>query len=138
MQREFSAGGIVFNSKNQVLLVRNYRPDKKIDYWGFPKGHIEKGETGKEAALREVEEETGIKAEIIAKIGDEKYFFNWENEKVFKNVAMFLMKYKSGEVRHQVEELAEARWFEPEEAFKEISFENGKKILEQALEMYGK
>lgn len=135
MKREFSAGGIVINNKGEVLLVRNYKPEKDVNYWGFPKGHIEKGESGKEASLREVEEETGIKAEIIEKVGDIRYFFIWQGEKTLKNVAMFLMKYKSGEVKHQEKELAEAKWFKPGDAMNQISFDNDKEILRKALEL---
>lgn len=135
MKREFSAGGIVFNSKNQVLLVRNYKPDKDVNYWGFPKGHLEIGETSKEAALREVEEETGVKAEIITKVDLLKYFFFWEGEKTIKTVTFFLMIYKSGKVQHQERELAEAKWFSVDEALERITFENEKQLLKKALEI---
>lgn len=136
MIREFSAGGVVFNNKNQVLLVRNYKPDKDVNYWGFPKGHIEKGESGKEAALREVEEETGVSTQILSKVGDIKYFFNWQGEKVFKNVAMFLMVYQSGVVKHQESELAEAKWFPAGEALSVITFDNDREILRKTIEMF--
>ena len=134
LKRESSAGGIVFKG-DRVLLVKNYIPDKDVNYWGFPKGHIEKGESGPQAALREVGEETGVVAQISQKIGDVKYIFYWEGEKIFKNVAMFLMDYQSGELKHQEKELAEAKWFSAEEALKIISFKNDREMLKKALEL---
>lgn len=135
MKREFSAGGVVFNSRGQVLLVRNYKPDKNVDYWGFPKGHLEEGEGSKEAALREVEEETGVKAEIGEKVDTVKYFFVWDGQKTYKTVTFFLMGHKSGEVRHQASELAGAAWFDPEQALKKITFKDEKELFQKALEL---
>ena len=85
MKREFSAGGIVVNNKGQVLLIQNVSiKDHKINYWGFPKGHIEEGESSKDAAIREVEEEGGVKAVVITKLGDTKYVYVRNGEKIFK------------------------------------------------------
>jgi 8-oxo-dGTP diphosphatase len=138
MKREFSAGGIVFKGSGkdlQFILVRNYKADRDVNYWGFPKGHLEEGETSKEAALREVKEETGVEAEITEKVDKIEYFFKWQGEKVFKVVTFFLMKYVAGEVQFQASELAEADWFSPDDALKTISFENEKKLFQKALEI---
>lgn len=54
------AGGVVFDARGQVLLVQ-YRDGS----WTFPKGHYEAGETPQQTALREVEEEAGIRAEVL-------------------------------------------------------------------------
>ena len=132
MNREFSAGGIVFN-KGKVLLVQ----PSGTEYWMFPKGHIEKGQTTKEAALREVKEEGGVEAEIVAKVGDSKYVYTHpqSKEKTFKVVTIFLMKYKSGDPQDHDWEVAEAGWYDPEEALKKLSFSNDKNLLKKALEM---
>lgn len=138
MKREFSAGGVVFKKDKQqvkILLIRNYKPDREVNYWGFPKGHLEEGEKSMEAALREVEEETSVEAKVVSKIDRIEYFFKWEGETIFKNVTMFLMEYVSGEVRFQNEELAEAGWFTPEESLDKISFDKDRKILLKAMEM---
>lgn len=62
MLNEFSSGGIVLKDY-QVLLIENTRMSNPAEkWWGFPKGHLEAGESSQEAAIREVEEETGIKS----------------------------------------------------------------------------
>ncbi|MBI2335051.1 NUDIX hydrolase, partial [Candidatus Daviesbacteria bacterium] len=64
MKREFSAGGIVFNKKGQVLLTKH----SQNHHWSFPKGLIDPGQTPQEAAVREVKEEGGVEAKIVEKI----------------------------------------------------------------------
>ena len=91
MKREFSAGGIVLNDKGQVLLTKH----SQNKHWSFPKGLIEPGQTTNQAALREVKEEGGVEAEIINKVGYSKYVYAFNNEKIFKVVTYFLMKYLS-------------------------------------------
>jgi 8-oxo-dGTP diphosphatase len=59
IRREFSAGGVVIKDKREVLLIKN-----PSNIWTFPKGHIEKGETREQAAVREVKEETNVDAQI--------------------------------------------------------------------------
>ena len=63
--------------------------------WDFPKGHREIYESEEQTALREVEEETGVKAEIIERVGETRYFYYEEGERVLKTVAFYLMKYVS-------------------------------------------
>ena len=131
MKREFSAGGIVFNNKGQILLTQHSQNKS----WGFPKGIIDPGQTTKEAALREVKEEGGVEAEIIDKVGYSKYVYTWEGEKIFKVVTMFLMKYLSGDIKDHDFEVMDSGWFEPEEALKKLTFPNDKSLLKTALEM---
>lgn len=140
MKREFSAGGIIFR-KNQdqeveILLINNAAmKDPSKSYWGFPKGHIEGKESSEEAALREVKEETGLEVKIIKKIGDSKYVFSHNGEKIFKMVIMFLMKVVGGELKFQEQELLGAEWFVSDIAMKKISFGNDKTLLKKALEI---
>ncbi len=134
MIRQFSAGAVVFRD-GKVLLIKNKSiKGKKVTFWGFPKGHIDKGESSKDAALRELKEETGIEAEIIRKAGDSKYMFTLSGEKIFKVVVVFLMKYKSGEAKPQLEEIDEVLWLKPEEALNKLSFKNDKILLQKAIE----
>lgn len=133
MQREFSAGGIVFNGQGRVLLTQN----SSNKYWGFPKGLIEKGYTGKDTAVREVKEEGGVEAEILEKVGDSKYVFTSKQsgERVFKAVSIFLMKYLSGDPQDHDWEVSEAGWFEVEEALEKLSFKQDKELLKKAVEL---
>lgn len=137
MKREFSAGGIVFNKSGQVLLVKaGSLRDRSKKHWKFPKGYIVGEESSKEAAIREVEEETGIQAEIVEKVGDSKYIYpNKDGEKIFKAVIYFLMKEVGGNLKPQKGEIEEVGWFEPDEALTMLSFSADKKLLEKALEL---
>ena len=132
-KREFSAGGIVFN-KGKVLITQH----SQNHHWSFPKGLIDPGHTTKEAALREVREEGGVEAEILGKIGQSKYIYTLNNEKIFKVVTLFLMKYKSGDPKDHDWEVGEAGWYEPEEALKTLTFSQDKDLLSVALEKYKK
>lgn len=137
MKREYSAGGIVLNN-GQVLLIKNAAMrDPNKAYWGFPKGHINEGEKSNEAALREITEETGIMAEVVKKLGDSQYVFTRSGEKVFKQVVYYLLKYISGEIRPQESEVLEVRWFDPEEAMELLSFKKDKEFLQKALKFNG-
>lgn len=132
MQRDFSAGGIVFKD-GQVLLTQH----STNLYWGFPKGHIDAGETSKDAAIREIREEGGIQAEIVDKVGQSNYVYIMNGEKIFKVVTVFLMKYLSGDPKNHDWEVEEAGWFTAEEAMEKLSFSQDKVLLKKALEIYG-
>lgn len=133
MKREFSAGGIVLKG-GKVLLIKNAAlRDPSKAYWGFPKGHIQEREKSDEAAIREIKEETGIKTEIVKKLGDSRYVFTKDGEKVFKVVVYFQLKYISGEIKAQDLEILEVKWVDPEEALKLLSFKKDREFLQKAL-----
>lgn len=130
MKREFSAGGIVFNSSGQVLLTKH----SQNHHWSFPKGLIDPEQTSEQAAVREVGEEGGIEAEIVNKVGYSKYVYILNGEKIFKVVTYFLMKYISGNPKDHDWEVEEAGWYEPEDALKQLSFSQDKNLLAKAME----
>jgi 8-oxo-dGTP pyrophosphatase MutT (NUDIX family) len=130
MIREFSAGGLVYNNKNKVLVIQNSRNFK----WGFPKGQLDNEESSEEAALREVSEEGGVKAEIIEKIGKSEFFYVRDGEKVFKTVTYFLMRYISGDPKDHDFEVSVAKWCEKDEALSLLTFKSDKEFLQQAFE----
>lgn len=135
MKREYSAGGIVIKD-GLVLLIKNAamkNPAKA--YWGFPKGHIDPGEKSGEAALRELEEETQIRAEIITKLGESLYVFSRSGQRIQKAVVYYLFKYISGEIMPQEHEVLEVKWFTPEEAGEILSFKKDKDFLKLALKL---
>jgi len=133
MKREYSAGGIVINN-GKVLMIKNAAlRDPKKAYWGFPKGHIDPGENSRDAALREIKEETKIEAEIVGKLGDSQYVFTRSGEKIFKLVVYYLLRYLSGEIKPQELEVLEVKWFDPEEAMERLSFKKDKEFLVKAL-----
>lgn len=134
MKNIHSAGGIVVNSKKQILLIQN-KTLRNTDrfYWGFPKGMIDPGETAEVAAVREVREEGGINAEIIQKIGDNSYFFTHKDEKYSKKVTIFLMEYISGNISDHDDEVMDIGWFDVKDALEKLSFKGDKELLEKAV-----
>jgi len=123
-------------NNGKVLLIKNAAlRDPKKAYWGFPKGHIDPGENSREAALREIKEETKIEAEIIGKLGESQYVFTRSGERIVKHVDYYLLKYKSGDEQAQELEVLEVKWFDPSEAMELLSFKKDQDFLRQALKM---
>lgn len=91
------------------------RPEGKRDgVWALPKGLIDTGETPAEAALREGFEETGVRGSVTSKLGDIRYVYTWDGERVFKIVSFFLAHARGGRIGGlppgMEVEVAEARW----------------------------
>ena len=138
MPVERSAGAIVFCKENNeiyylLLPYPNSSSNTKKEYWGFPKGHIERGEKIEETAKREVEEETGLKdIKFINGFKEqEKYFFTEEGKKIFKTVNSLLAETKTKEIKISSEHLG-FKWLSYEEALKQLTFKNAKEILKKA------
>lgn len=134
-KNEVSAGGVVYRKHGkefEVLICKHSGYHK----WVLPKGHIEKGEELETTALREVEEEVGVKAKIIASIGEpEEYVYMFNGERIFKKVYYFLMEYVSGsELEHDFE-MEEVGWVSFDEAIELMGYDGAKKVLAKAREM---
>jgi 8-oxo-dGTP pyrophosphatase MutT (NUDIX family) len=131
--REFSAGGLVIRrmrGRDYVAAVRV----KNGTVLALPKGHIEPGETGAQAAEREVREETGLQGELSEKLGDVKYWYVRGGERVFKVVSFFLFRYVSGSVsNYQREEVDGAEWIPLEDAPRLLAYRGEKDMAESAL-----
>lgn len=132
MRDEISSGGVVLFG-NAVLLLRKFNGD-----WVLPKGKVEPGETREEAALREVGEETGVKANIIKYLGEIHYTYkeNWdENKDVHKTVYWFLMKAKNMDTVPQKEEgFVEAKFIHIDRVADMAKYDDEKEIIKVALE----
>src|SRR5262245_65359899 len=120
MRREFSAGGVLVRREDGHWLMAAIRPAGKADVWALPKGRIDEGETGEQTALREVAEETGARGRSLGKLGDVRYWFHWQGERVFKVVSFFLLLHEDGELgdlseefRHEIDEVS---WLPLDEA----------------------
>jgi 8-oxo-dGTP pyrophosphatase MutT (NUDIX family) len=142
MRREFSAGGVLVREIDGRWMVAAIQPGGKPDgVWALPKGRIDEGETGAVTALREVAEETGARGELVSKLGDVKYWFNWEHERIFKIVSFFLVTYEGGELgdipdefRHEV---ADVRWLPLDEAPRLLAYDGEREMAEKALVALG-
>lgn len=136
LEREFSSGGIVIkvrNSKIKILLIKD--PYGK---WTWPKGKIDKGETSLDTAKREIEEETGLKnIQTVSKIGQTNYFYTRRKRLIYKTVFLYLFKFTGREALSiQKEEIADGRWFSPEEALAKVGYKGAKELLAKAIEVY--
>jgi 8-oxo-dGTP pyrophosphatase MutT (NUDIX family) len=121
MKREFSAGGVLVRTVGGRPHVAAIRPQgKPAGTWVLPKGNIDAGESPAETAVREVREETGVEGRLVEKLGDVKYVYTWDGERIFKVVSFFLLRARLGRIGAIEEamrvEVADARWLPLEEA----------------------
>jgi 8-oxo-dGTP pyrophosphatase MutT (NUDIX family) len=138
VRREFSAGAVLVRRLQGRWMMAAIRPGgKPAGVWALPKGQIEPGDRGEETALREVTEETGARGRSLGKLGDVRYWFNWDGERVFKVVSFFLVRYTGGrlgeiaaEFRHEV---AEVRWLPLEEAPRLLAYSGEREMARKAL-----
>jgi 8-oxo-dGTP pyrophosphatase MutT (NUDIX family) len=148
-QRAFSAGGVIFRQGHAALPDASAEPTVASEtrtgeievvlvgrspsgIWALPKGTPRKGETVQQVALREVNEETGLKTRIIANIGSIHYSFVRNNLRYQKEVRYFLMEPVGGDISLHDHEYDEVRWFPISEAFQRLTYESDSHILRQA------
>ena len=126
-----SSGGVIFRNANgdfEVALV------SRRNIWCLPKGLIEENETAEEAALREVQEETGLKGEIVSKIGEVSYSF-FRKQRYFKTVHFYLLRFVGGSMEAHDSEMERVKWFPIADAIKVLTYVNEKKIMNKASEI---
>ena len=123
---ESSCGAVIFHDiKGEVryLLIKN----KRSAHWGFPKGHIERGETKEQTALREVQEETGLRVKLIEGFSClSKYRIR---DRVEKTVTIFTATTPSTVIHMQKEEIEDYIWLTYDRALSLLRFDNDKSIL---------
>jgi 8-oxo-dGTP pyrophosphatase MutT (NUDIX family) len=138
MRREFSAGGVLVRRLRGDWMMAAIRPGgKEPGVWALPKGIIGQGEKPDETALREVAEETGVEARLVAKLGDVRYVYTWAGDRVFKVVSFYLLRYSRGRLGDlppaTAFEVAEARWLPLEEAPRLLAYKGEREMAERAL-----
>jgi 8-oxo-dGTP pyrophosphatase MutT (NUDIX family) len=137
MRREFSAGGVLVRNLGGRPMLAAIRPQGKPEgLWALPKGLIGPGEKAEQTALREVVEETGVAGRTVEKLGDVRYVYTWQGERVFKIVSFFLMRAgrgRIGEITPEMQgEVAEARWLPLEEAPRLLAYKGEREMAQKA------
>ena len=132
MIREFSAGGVCvrrMRGRDYVAAVRV----KGGRVLALPKGHIDAGESSAEAAAREVREEAGVDGTLVEKLGDVRYWYSRDGDRVMKNVAFFLFRYRSGSVEDHDHEVDSAEWVPLDDAPRLLAYRGERQMAEAAL-----
>jgi 8-oxo-dGTP pyrophosphatase MutT (NUDIX family) len=134
-KHETSAGGVVYrllDGEPVYLLIRD-----SYGHWGFPKGHVERGERSDTAALREVMEETGIRAAtLVGSIEKIEWFFRFRGALIHKRCEFFLMRTDLADTRpQQAEGITACKWAPLDEAMTLIEYDNARSVLRRADEM---
>jgi 8-oxo-dGTP pyrophosphatase MutT (NUDIX family) len=131
-RNEHSSGGAVVSLRDGRPFVAMIATRNR-SRWGLPKGAVSDGETSQQAALREVKEETGLEAEIVALLDTIEYFFRAGDTLIRKKVDFYLMTHTGGTLTPQLSEVDDVEWVEFSEAIRRASFASERKLLESAL-----
>ncbi|CAN2227053.1 COG1051 ADP-ribose pyrophosphatase [Candidatus Nanopelagicaceae bacterium] len=130
---EVSAGGLVIDATGKLGLLIGRRDLKDVSgkriLWSLPKGHIEEGETPEEAALREVQEETGIVSVIEKSLGVIDFWFMAGGKRIHKTVHHYLFRENGGVLAAQESEVDEVAWFPLAEIVERLAYPDEKKLI---------
>ncbi|MBN1793820.1 MAG: NUDIX domain-containing protein [Candidatus Omnitrophica bacterium] len=129
----FAAGCVLFRKSKRGLAIAVIKK-RKTGHWSLPKGKLNQYEATKEAALRELGEETGVSGEIIRRIGLIHYRYKEPQERrlLYKHVVFYLTAFKKGVLRPGLPEVTQVRWVPIGEAPRILSYELEKEIVIQA------
>lgn len=131
--KEFAAGGLV-GRRGKVLLVQMKNLEGRV-VWTFPKGHLEKGETWKQAALREVQEETGWKCRGLGRFAEARYKFTRDGRPVDKVVRWYRMEPVEKVGVPDADEIRRTTWVDAESAPRKLSYPSDLRLIARYLKV---
>lgn len=132
---EKRAGGIVIKNVEGQILFLLVTSNSNKNRWIIPAGHVEEGETANETALREVEEEAGVKASIISDFGSFQYNWYRDNKRILIDTHIFLMNYIK--TLHQNPEGRQVGYFNLQEIKNMNLWEESRAFIEKAYRYAG-
>jgi 8-oxo-dGTP pyrophosphatase MutT (NUDIX family) len=128
---------VVRRLRGRWMLAAIRPAGREPGLWALPKGNLGSGEKPADAAEREVEEETGVDARLVTKLGDVRYVYTWAGERIFKVVSFYLFRYRGGRLGdiapEQRIEVAEARWLPLDEAEQLLAYPGEREMAGKAL-----
>ncbi|WP_028279310.1 NUDIX hydrolase [Arthrobacter sp. H5] len=137
---EVSAGGIVMDSSTDLLnvaIIARLNRGGRLE-WCLPKGHPENQENNEEAAIREIEEETGIQGKVLSALGSIDYWFTVSGHRVHKTVHHFLLLSIGGHLTIENDpdhEAVDVAWVPLADLGRKLSFPNERRIADLAREV---
>jgi len=134
---ETSAGGLVVDRSDgapRVALIGRVDRRGRL-LWSLPKGHVEAGETHEDAAVREVEEETGIRGRVVAALGTIDYWFVAEDRRIHKTVHHYLLEASGGELSDEDVEVDEVAWVPLAELPDRLAYAGERRLAETAADL---
>jgi 8-oxo-dGTP pyrophosphatase MutT (NUDIX family) len=134
---ETSAGGLVVDRTGptpQVAVIGRLDRRGRL-LWSLPKGHVEAGETAEDAAVREVEEETGIRGRVMAPLGTIDYWFVAADRRVHKTVHHYLLEAAGGELSDEDYEVDEVAWVPLPELRDRLAYAGERRLVDTATDL---
>ncbi len=134
---ETSAGGLVVDRTGArpraAIIGRLDRRGRLL--WSLPKGHLEAGESAEDAAVREVEEETGIRGRVVAPLGTIDYWFVAEDRRIHKTVHHYLLEASGGELSDDDIEVDEVAWVPLDELRERLAYAGERRLADTAADL---
>jgi ADP-ribose pyrophosphatase YjhB (NUDIX family) len=130
-----ASGGVVWRRTKEgaVEVALVHRP--RYDDWSLPKGKLDQGEGWEDAAVREVEEETGIKGRVLAALGTIDYWFVAEDRRIHKTVHHYLLEAAGGELSDDDVEVDEVAWVPLSELHTRLAYAGERRLAETAADL---
>ncbi len=134
---ETSAGGVVLDLNADppavALIARHDRRSRLL--WSLPKGHVEEGETPEMAALREVQEETGLEGRIIAPLGVIDFWFVVEDKRIHKTVHHYVIEAVGGELSDEDIEVEAVEWIPYDQVVRRLAYGDERRLVEKVAQI---